>query len=421
MNLESLIPLIPFVPLLYILFALVQVLRRQRQGVVAVILALLVLAAPIAAYFLSTGLAARLSLINTLAISAGVLFVGSIIIGWLDRRSKDRKQRSSYGIIGTVMSFVLAVFIVVMPMTQTAAAGFSGAATSQNTAAEAAQSAALVKVLETQTGLSATELTAQLTNGSTIASLVAAHNGDLAAVTSAFVTALDELKARGGRETQMLSNVSTDSTEIATKLVQGELPERIQQLLTTQLISGTQSFPSGQGNPNQTVIASGAETTSVPQTKNNGFQPASTGSQPAAQPTSTPTVVPTLAPTETIIRPTPIVFPTATPFADTAVVAADVANGASSDLVAAATAAAATSAPAVTCTLAIDFNLNLRDKPTTDGSTVLLSIPFGNVVTATGHTADNWYSVTYNGQAGWVSGDYVTAQAECKQLPQVEP
>jgi uncharacterized protein YgiM (DUF1202 family) len=404
-NIES---LIPFVPLLYLVFALVQVLRRQRQGLVALILALLVLVAPIVVYFLSSGVATRLSFISSLAISAGIVFVVSVIIGWLDQRNTDRKQRSSYGIIGIVMSFVLAIFIVVMPMTQTAAAGFPGAGTQ---AANQARLSAVSQVLTAQTGLSAEELSTQLNGGSTIAALVEAHNGDLAKVTDALVTALDTLKAEGGVATRLLASAGSDSTDIASKLVQGQLPAQAQLLLTTRLVTNTAA---SQGNAAAAGNTSNAAGTAVPQTRNNGFQPAQTANVERALPTNTPAVPPTLAPTQTVVRPTPIVFPTATPFVEAASVTTDATNVAPADNT-------ATSIPAVTCTLVVDFNLNLRDKPTTEGSTVLLSIPFGTTVTATGHSAEKWYSVSYDGKSGWVSGDYVTAQAACAQLPTIVP
>ena len=107
-----------------------------------------------------------------------------------------------------------------------------------------------------------------------------------------------------------------------------------------------------------------------------------------------------------MIRPTRIVFPMETPTPDAtelAIVEAD-ANSTGDESTA-------------TCTLMIDYNLNLRDQPTTEGSTVYLSIPFGTAVTATAVTEDGWYKVTYDGQPGWVSGDYVTPQTSCAALP----
>ena len=67
MNIASLIPFAPYLTILYVVFALIQVLRRQHQGIVALILALIVLVAPIAAYFLSSNVTERLSMINAMA------------------------------------------------------------------------------------------------------------------------------------------------------------------------------------------------------------------------------------------------------------------------------------------------------------------------------------------------------------------
>lgn len=51
--------------------------------------------------------------------------------------------------------------------------------------------------------------------------------------------------------------------------------------------------------------------------------------------------------------------------------------------------------------------LNLRSGPSTQSAKVA-SIPGGTVLTTSG-SSDGWYQVTYNGQTGYVSGDYVVA------------
>lgn len=110
---------------------------------------------------------------------------------------------------------------------------------------------------------------------------------------------------------------------------------------------------------------------------------------------------------ESLARPTPIVFPTATPTPDVTEVAAETTETTAADTVSA----------AATCTLTIDYNLNLRNLPTTEGSTVLVSIPYGTSVQSDGKTADGWYHVSYDGQSGWVSGAYLTAGSSCAGLP----
>jgi hypothetical protein len=66
----------------------------------------------------------------------------------------------------------------------------------------------------------------------------------------------------------------------------------------------------------------------------------------------------------------------------------------------------------VICTIVVEYNLNSRYQPSTEGTTVLPSIPFGTTV-----STDGWYRVGYDGQSGWVSGDNVTPSASCHALP----
>jgi Bacterial SH3 domain len=123
-------------------------------------------------------------------------------------------------------------------------------------------------------------------------------------------------------------------------------------------------------------------------------------SQPTAQPTTGPAT-----PTEPVIRPTVISFPSATPTPVTQVISAEATTEAIDTL--------------ATCDISIIYNLNLRDQPTTD-STIYLSIPFGTTVVSDGRTENNWYRVSYDGQTGWVSGEFVSAGASCADIAVVE-
>jgi uncharacterized protein YgiM (DUF1202 family) len=121
-----------------------------------------------------------------------------------------------------------------------------------------------------------------------------------------------------------------------------------------------------------------------------------------------------------VVRPTRISFPTATPTPDANSVPAED-DGAliQSDGQSAASQSSA-EISASTCALVVDFNLNVRNLPATEGSAVLTSIPFGNLVTSDAQTVDNWYRVSYDGTQGWVTGEYVTAGAGCANLPVVD-
>ncbi len=273
-------------------------------------------------------------------------------------------------------------------------------------------STAFAEVLTAQTGLTIDEITTQLQSGSTVVDLVAQNNGDLDAVIAATASTLDELAGQDGMPAQMISQLGDDTTTIATQYVQGELAdERAQQFLTMMLLGGEMPlFPQGGGNPpaggdGALPPANNGPETAADQNANDG----QSGSQPdnqnvAQEPPLQPTESPA-TPTETVIRPTVISFPSATPTPLTAEVSVDESSAAEA---------------AATCTVTALYNLNFRNQPNTTDSTVYLSIPSGTSVVANGRTADGWYSVTYDGQAGWVSGEYVNTNGTCDNIATVD-
>ncbi|MBI1277518.1 MAG: SH3 domain-containing protein [Anaerolineaceae bacterium] len=436
----TLISLSPYLVFIYALYALVQSIRHQRQGIKALLLALIVVAVPVVLYLTSSDFLARINMMSAMAASAALMCVIGIVVLFIERRDPKRDKQRSYGILGIGVGLLMAVAIVGGTMTQSISpsqlAGFGntsgsngallnisapsvGTTVGQGSVPASTAAAVAAQTLISQTGLSAADLTAKIKNGNTIAQLVTAHNGDITAVKKAIAAVFDELKAAGGMQAKMMSSLGSDSLDIASKLVEGQLPAQIQQLVTTQMVSGNAAPPQGAAGfappsgANTNASEASSPAAAAPPTASGGFVSASSNNQTQAQApaTATPTTVPTLAPTEVVARPTLIIFPSSTP-----TTAASTSSGA-------ATASTATVASIensqATCTIVIDYNLNLRDKPTQEDSTVFLSIPFGTTVTTNGRNADNWYKVTYEGKTGWVSGDYVTAQASCNQLANI--
>ncbi len=75
----------------------------------------------------------------------------------------------------------------------------------------------------------------------------------------------------------------------------------------------------------------------------------------------------------------------------------------------------ATATPVLpTCELMVLYNLNFRVEPDA-ASALLLTIPYSTVITGY-ELSDGWWNVSYDGQTGWVSGDYVSALASCAAL-----
>lgn len=436
MSLQSFIPYIPFLAVLYAVFAFVQTLRHKRQGTTAILLALLSIAAPVIAYLFATDEPLRASLLQYLAINEAIAFVVSLVILLIERRNTKRDHSRSYGMIGLGISLLLAVGTFALPLVATSAsttttavkntAGTTNqsglvlvseqmpneAANQMGSAAEATASVdattptEVATALTAQTGLSADDVLAKVQAGSTIADLVKSNNGKLDPVVSAIVKALDTLVTAGGREAQMISSMGSDTTQMATQLVEGTLGQA-QQFLLPQLITGkAPTPPNGQAGGMNGVPPDGSAGAANGQpVASESTETVSANSAGSAQILVTNTPQPTA--TESVVRPTQIVFPTITQ--TPAVTTAPEATGTG-------TASTVSSSAAATCNLVIDYNLNLRDKPTTEGSKVYLSIPFGSTITAEGHTTDGWYKVTYNGQTGWVNDAYVTAAAACSSL-----
>lgn len=471
MILQLLLSFAPFLALLYVVFALVQALRHKQQGIFAGLLALVALGVPLAAYLTaSTTIQARV--LTRLPIIAVILFVASLLILLIERRNKARDAGRSYGMLGIGLSIVFALAMFAAPLLTASTASTEIAAAEQESSqnasvdnslvnvaerrsttledtaqatpsveseTEAAEQTEVAQVMTEQTGLTADEITAQIEGGSTIADLVAANNGDLDAVVEAIAAALDEMTAASGMGGQMLSRLGSDTTAIATQLVQGELGQA-QQFLLPMLLSGEMPQFSGRGTgggappdgaqgvtpgdgfappnaeatpeatPEQTsdeTSAPNAEVTPEPETSESTSV---RESQSAPEPTAT---AEPLEATEPVIRPTRIVFPTATPtpVATETPVAAE--EGSATETTNDSDTGDANSA---TCVLVVNYNLNLRDQPTQEGSTVLLSIPFGTTVNADGVTEDGWYSVSYDGTSGWVTGEYVTPSSSCAEL-----
>ena len=446
MNPQLLITFTPFLAVLYIIYALIQALRKKRQSIGAAILALIALIAPLAGLIVTQDATLQTRLTDFLVINAIIVFVGSIIVLMIERRNPVKGSSRSYGMLGIGLGVLIAVEILAYPTLTSTLNGSNNAvlpnlagrgSTLQNVAQTTSLtmdgSSAFAEALTAQTGLTTEEITTQLQSGSKVADLVAQNDGNLDAVIAAAASTLDELAGQGGMPAQMLSQLGDDTTAIATQYVQGDLAdERAQQFLTMMLLGGEMpSFPQGGGNPpaggNGTFPPSNNGSENAANQNANADQSSSqpnnqadnqpgnqnVAQEPTVQPTESP-VAPTeipATPTETTIRPTVISFPSATPTPLTTELGA----GDSAEAAEQATADAAT-----TCTVTAIYNLNLRNEPTTTDSTVYLSIPFGTSVVADGRTADGWYSVTYNGQAGWVSGEYVTTDGTCDAIATVD-
>lgn len=75
------------------------------------------------------------------------------------------------------------------------------------------------------------------------------------------------------------------------------------------------------------------------------------------------------------------------------------------------------STPNIPCLAVMNFNVNLRETPTSDGR-IIITIPFETTVFGIGRTSDSaWWQVVYGDLTGWVSDDVVTVTSTCRELP----
>lgn len=78
-----------------------------------------------------------------------------------------------------------------------------------------------------------------------------------------------------------------------------------------------------------------------------------------------------------------------------------------------------TATPEVTafCGAVVNYNLNMRTLASQNGE-VILVIPFESIVDVGGKNADgDWLFVEYNGQWGWISDEFVSADVRCADAP----
>ncbi len=330
MNLQSLITVTPFLAVVYLLFAFVQALCKKRQGIAAILLALVAVVIPLVELVTEQNTELRSQLVNYLTLNGIIVFVGSLCVLFVEKRNPKRVANRSYGILGIALSAFIAVGIFVYPLLPTTAATSSTSAMNVNR-----------------------------TDNSTLLNV-----------------------------SESIASSPVTSTGVAPAVQQNGVNPP------------SSSFPPPNGTPS--VSGQGA-----PPNAPSGQDT----SQVQAQTTVEPTSVQATA-TEPVIRPTLIVFPTLEPTTEVNVVTVESTAEVTQE------ASPVATFDTVTCTITPIYNLNLRDEPNTDGQ-IYLSIPYGTAVTADGRTSDNWYSVHYNGQNGWVSGEYVSTVESCSKLPTI--
>lgn len=143
------------------------------------------------------------------------------------------------------------------------------------------------------------------------------------------------------------------------------------------------AFTAAQPTPTSRVVAAGSN--------------AENTAEATATRTPTPTFTPTITPTR---RPRPTITPVATRFqfvTRTPLPTATLPNP---------------------CMALANYNVNLRAKPEADAD-VLATIPYNNTITLFGRNVDSsWWYGEYDGQVGWVKGEFISPSTSCGNLPE---
>lgn len=69
------------------------------------------------------------------------------------------------------------------------------------------------------------------------------------------------------------------------------------------------------------------------------------------------------------------------------------------------------------CVALMNYNVNMRREPDSE-SELIVTIPYETAITAFGRDEDSeWWFAEYEGQAGWIKGEFITTTASCEKLP----
>lgn len=366
-----------FMPLPYVFYEVIQSVRHHRQiNFLGMLLALIavILPAALITWRVLTGMTEPLLTVAALA-SAAIMLVFSLIVTLRDARQPkpDRAMSRSYGLLGMALAVLIAVGVIALPRTIPLIPGVTITAQSETAASDRAARFAAFQRNQSEQG-------AQPTSEPGVLALTANDGGSSLSAPNGF-----NISAPNG----FSQNVATGGT------------------------------PLGQGSAEATPNAPAIALPNAPA----GFAMPTFAAPPTPEPTA-------IAPTPEQARvsfddfATQVMSRVGEVTIDTAAAALsqdvaqseDTSGAASADTANASDVTQAAAAP--TCVIAIDYNLNLRADPSKDGE-LLLTIPFGSAVSSTGHNADDWWQVSYDGKEGWVSGEYVSLTASCNALAEL--
>lgn len=338
--------------------------------------------------------------------------VGGIFITFLDLRRPERLKQSR-GILGIGTGALLLVMTLITFTTarvtlESELANIptptAGATQTFEELGEMIFTDILELISEETGGLSPDFILEQLDSGMTLRQLINDNGGDVDVVVTELTDTMTGYFKRLAAEGRIESNQATAAIGSMGFFVRLSLDRDFSGFLE-QLEQGGGAVNRTPAPPIQTERAFLALTATLTMTST---------SRPVTHtpnPTDTP-ILPTFTPTVTR---TPIILATPVPLSTFLITPTATLNP---DVTATPTLSAPTSQ--IPCLVVMNFNVNLRETPTTDGR-ILVSIPFETTIFGIGRNPDStWWQVQYEEQIGWVFGEIVTVTSTCRNLPIVE-
>lgn len=286
-------------------------------------------------------------------------------------------------------------------------------------------------VLADEIDLPEGEIFAQLDAGVSLAELVSENGGDVEKVISELTALM--------REMIMDSAERGEINRLQAALFSSQMGTIIRIAVNSDLNTFGQRFGAATPDPNATRARLTDLLTAFPAEGDNATSTpvaltVERGNVPTLTSFPTNTVIPTETPSPTMTEP-PATFtrtppPTATDTPDRvatlfreltltpigtpipATVSRSTVEGATGDEV------TATRNPrTVFCVASVDYNLRLRAAPSSQAETLLV-IPYTTVLELTAQNSDGtWFAAEYDGQTGWLDGEFMTLSASCANLP----
>ncbi|MFQ3568470.1 MAG: SH3 domain-containing protein [Aggregatilineales bacterium] len=372
-------------------------LRRQTVGRVDILLAFLATLIAVCGLTLEQlsdtpdWIVQRGTLILALVLALSNLII--IALEWF----RPQRLRGSRGLLGLTSGLLLAISTFTVPFAATYLSIATFDSRDNPSEGEAAPSSSVVNevpearaeqlfqairvVLAEEISANEVEVFTQLDAGTPLAEIIRANGGDIDRV----VRRIAEIMREGVRES--IARGEVNALQAALFLSQMEPIVRL-------AINSNLTEIGGRFGPTPTGTRASLLDllTQVP-----AATPMAASTEiPSTSPPPTATNTPTLRPTNT---PRPSVTPTAerTRFATRT--------------------PTPTPTTVTPCLASVEYNLRLRAQPNFEAETLLV-IPYTTMITLSARSADSaWWLTEYDGQTGWVAGEFLTLSAGCAALP----